>query len=277
MFWSCRLKTCDLIWTFFHRLGWTRFEGWLGLYPKDWKTALDVFYPQKQTGGASTKVEAFSATTSSLSHVTFPLKPRTSLRKSVSKYEREDSDRQYFSKSDAFRKLSQEVLTLCTKYFFWLKAVMGAERSKGSIRCGWLHILSCSLPSFPPLCRLCGTLTLKVFDVPCLSPNTLWAAPLVSTSMFAKQSVALEQLAFEIQCEPPGRELLRNSDSLCTFVAGLDVTHNHTWLDVLTWVVHDGAFVWRAENGKNMMSVLVLSLFLQMYAPVRYCICLWAT
>ncbi len=56
----------------------------------------------------------------------------------------------------------------------------------------------------------------------CLSLD-ISSALLVSTSMCVKQSVALEQLAFKIQYKLPGRELLRNSDSLCAFVTGLDM------------------------------------------------------
>lgn len=65
---------------------------------------------------------------------------------------------------------------LTWKDFFWWKAEMGVERSKWSIRRGWLLILPYSLPSFLPLWSVTLALfriTLKVFDVSCLSLGTL--------------------------------------------------------------------------------------------------------
>ncbi len=58
---------------------------------------------------------------------------------------------------------------------------MGVERSKWSIRRGWLLILPYSLPSFLPYSlsafylshSLRSGKTLKVFDVSCLSSGTL--------------------------------------------------------------------------------------------------------
>lgn len=87
--------------------------------------------------------------------------------------------------------------------------------------------------------------------------------------MCVKQSVALEQLASEIQYKPPGRELLRNPESPCAFLRPGYVTHSHTHtrLDDLMWVVHDDAFVWRSKSGKNSTSVCFLSF------PAHACRC----
>lgn len=128
------------------------------------------------------------------------------------------------SKNDAFRKRGPELLAL---YLIW---------KEWWIRCGWLLILPYSPPPFIPysLSAFCWSdsmfssvsrKTLKVFAASCLSSDTSRPAPPVSTSMCARPSVALEQLAFEIQYEPPGRELLRNSQAwICN-----KQPHTHEW------------------------------------------------